>query len=153
MTILIALLAASASPAAATVQLADKLFAALEAEDTAAAAPLFTPEAQFVLPYNPNGDASDAGVRRFPAMGYVMVAARSYDSLRFANRVATPSVDGRTLFVEAAGSLVVAATGAPYRNRYVFKFETDGKRITRVTEYANTVTLAQQGVTARAPMR
>lgn len=152
--IALALQAATAPAAAATPQtLADRLFDAMAREDLPAAAALFAPGAEFVLPYNPNGDASAAGVRRFPAMGYVTVATRSYDNVRFVRRTATPAADGTTLLVEAEGDLVNAATGKPYRNRYVFKFETAGGRITRVTEYANTVTLAAQGVVARAPAR
>lgn len=144
---MLALLAAAATPA----QLSDRLFAALEREDLAAAQALFAPGATFVLPYNPNGDATDTGIRRFPAMAYVTVATRSYDNLKFVNRVATSAADKRTLFVEATGELIVAANRQPYRNRYVFKFETDGERITRVTEYANATTVAGQGVVARAP--
>lgn len=145
--------AAVAAPATTPATLAERLFDAMAREDLPAAAALFAPGAEFVLPYNPDGDASPAGVRRFPAMGYVTVATRSYDDIRFRNRAATPAADGATLFVEAEGDLVNAATGRPYRNRYVFKFETKGGRITRVTEYANTVTLAAQGVAARAPAR
>lgn len=154
--ILLALMlqAAPAQPAAAPsgpATLADRLFDAMAREDLPAAAALFAPGAEFVLPYNPNGDAGDAGVRRFPAMGYVAVATRSYDGIRFLDRVVTPAADGTTLFVEAEGDLTNAAARRPYRDRYVFKFETAGGRITRVTEYANTVTLAAQGIAARAP--
>lgn len=145
--------AAAAAPATTPAALAERLFDAMTREDLPAAAALFAPGAEFVLPYNPNGDAGDAGVRRFPAMGYVTVATRSYDGIRFVDRVVTPAADGTTLFVEAKGDLTNAAAGRPYRNRYVFKFETAGGRITRVTEYANTVTLAAQGVAARAPAR
>lgn len=157
--ILFALLLQSAVPAAqpaaqTPAALATRLFDAMAREDLPAAAALFAPGAEFVLPYNPNGDASAAGIRRFPAMGYVTVATRSYDNIRFLEQRATPAADGTTLFVEAEGDLVVAATGQPYRNRYVFKFEAANGRIARVTEYANTVTLAAQGITARpAPLR
>lgn len=144
-----ALLAAAASSSPTPQALAERLFAALAKEDLPAAAALFAPGAEFVLPYNPNGDASDTGIRRFPAMGYVTVATRSYDSIDFNERVFTPAADGTTLTVEAEGDLTVAANGQPYRNRYVFKFETAGGKITRVTEYANAVTVAAQGVAAR----
>lgn len=137
----------TATPAA----LAEQLFDAMKREDLAVAAALFAPGAQFVLPYNPSGDASEAGTRRFPAMGYVTVATRSYDSIDFLNQTATLASDGTTLFVEAEGDLTVAASGAPYRNRYVFKFETANGKITRVTEYANAVTVRDQGIAARAP--
>lgn len=155
--ILLALLLQAAPVTSATpttpATLADRLFDALAREDLPAAAALFAPGAEFVLPYNPNGDASDAGVRRFPAMGYVTVATRSYDGIRFHDRTVTPAADGTTILVEAEGDLTNTVTSAPYRNRYVFKIETANGRITRVTEYANTVTLAAQGVVARAAPR
>lgn len=142
------LLQVAPAPAGPAV-LADRLFDALSREDVAAASALFAPGAEFVLPYNPNGDASAAGIRRFPAAAYLTVATRSYDSIDFVDRVPIPAADGTTLVIEATGDLTVAANGRPYRNRYVFKFETRDGRITRVTEYANPITVAREGVAAR----
>lgn len=47
---------------------------------------------------------------------------------------------GRTIFVDARGDLLVAATGEPYRNVYVFRFTFDAEGlITDLREYANPV--------------
>ena len=81
------------------------------------------------------------------------MATRSYDNNRFINQVMTRAADGATVIVGAEGDLTVAASGKPYRNRYVFKFETANGLITRVTEYANTVTVRDHGVVAVAPVR
>lgn len=81
----------------------------------AAAAALFAPGPQFVLPYNPNGDATDAGIRRFPAMAYVTVATQSYGNMRFVDPAVTPAANG-VVFIEATGDpIAVAAQGIAAR--------------------------------------
>ncbi|MFH8491055.1 nuclear transport factor 2 family protein [Streptomyces longisporoflavus] len=55
------------------------------------------------------------------------------------DRRVTVSADGDVVFVEAVGDAVLADSGAPYRNVYVFKFECADGRVRRLTEYANPV--------------
>ncbi len=130
----------------------EAFFATLEEENPEAAFALLSPDAVLVAPYNPNGDASDAGIRRFPARLYVEGAIATYDNLVFTERAWSFADGGRTIWVEAEGRLRVAQTGAPYENRYVFRidFAEDG-RIETITEYTNVATLARDGVTAQAP--
>lgn len=144
--------AAHAESASTEVALVDAFFEALAAEDLARLGTLIASEAEAVLPYNPNGDTSDAGIRRFPLTGYLSGASRVYDGLTFVDREVTRAERG-VVWVEAEGRLTVAANGNPYTNRYVFKFEVNGGQITRLTEYTNTVTLARDGVAARAPQK
>ncbi|MEM9724580.1 MAG: nuclear transport factor 2 family protein [Pseudomonadota bacterium] len=127
----------------------DAFFEALAAEDRETALAQLTPEAMLHAPYNPNGDATDEGVRSFPAALYVAGAMATYDNLVFEDRSYSMADDSRTVWLEAEGRLRVAETGSPYENRYVFKFELDGGKIAAITEYTNVVTLARDGVTAR----
>lgn len=131
--------------------IANTFFAALEHEDAELALSLLAPEAMLHAPYNPNGDASDAGIRSFPASLYVKGALATYDNLVFVNRHYSITDDGRTVWIEAQGRLRVAASGRPYENRYVFKIALAEGKIEAITEYTNVATLAQQGVIATAP--
>ena len=49
--------------------------------------------------------------------------------------------DGTAAFAEAAGDMR-CATGRPYKNRYVFRFDVEGGRIRRIREYVNPLTSA-----------
>lgn len=133
------------------ITIAEDFFAAMATEDAEAALALLTPTATLHAPYNPNGDASDAGIRSFPAALYVKGAMATYDNLVFEDRVYSVADNGDTIWIEAEGRLRVAATGKPYENRYVFKLELDGDKITSITEYTNVATLARDGVPATAP--
>lgn len=123
----------------------DAFFAAMENGDEAAASALFTEDAEIVYPYNPNGDASDAAIRRVPARDYTRAASTKYSEIRLVERRYSPVTDGSTMWVEAKGKLRIAATGAAYENRYVFKFKLDGEKISRITEYTNVATVAKSG--------
>lgn len=126
-------------------------YAALASENEEAALAFLTPDATLQAPYNPNGDASDEGIRSFPAALYVKGALMTYDNVVFEDRQYSVADDGTTVWIEAEGRLRVAATGKPYENRYVFKLELEGGKIARITEYTNVATLARDGVTARPP--
>lgn len=144
-----------ATPAHAETEqkaIVEAFFTALEEENPKAASGLLSPDAVLVAPYNPNGDASDAGIRRFPARLYVEGAIATYDNLVFTDRIWSFADNGKTIWVEAEGRLRVTQTGTPYENRYVFRidFADDGK-IKTITEYTNVATLARDGVTAQAP--
>ena len=138
------------SNTASPVQLVDTFFTALASEDEALALSLLSPDASLSAPYNPNGDATDAGIRTFPAAMYVAGALQTYDNLVFEDRLYSIADNGSTVWIEAEGRLRVAATGKPYENRYVFKFSLDEGKIISITEYTSVVTLARDGVTATA---
>lgn len=126
----------------------DAFFAAMQAEDQTAAHELLADGAMIHAPYNPNGDASDKGVRSFPAKLYVSGAMQTYDNLVWVNRQYSIADNGKTVWVEALGRLTVAQTGGDYHNRYVFKIEFDGTKIASITEYTNVATLTNSGVVA-----
>ncbi|MEM9177004.1 MAG: nuclear transport factor 2 family protein, partial [Myxococcota bacterium] len=136
---------------ASRLRLADRFFEALADGEAETALSLLTPEAMLYAPYNPNGDASDAGIRAFPASMYVRGALATYDPLVFVERKVSIADEGSVLWIEAEGRLRVAATGRPYENRYVFKIELEGDRIASITEYTNVATLARDGVVATVP--
>ncbi len=128
----------------------EDFFAALKAEDGDAALAMSTADAMLHAPYNPNGDASDAGIRSFPAGAYVVGAMQTYDNLVFAERDVSVADDGTVIWVEAEGRLRVAETGLPYENRYAFKIELADGAIETITEYTKVATLARDDVTASA---
>lgn len=129
-------------------QVVDAFFDAMAIEDQEAAYALLADDAQLFAPYNPNGDATDAGVRSFPARLYVAGAMQTYDNLVWVDRKYSLADGGDTLWIETMGKLMVAATGQDYHNRYVFKIEMDDGKIGSITEYTNVATLARDGVTA-----
>ena len=137
-------------PAQSSIERVDAFYAALAAEDQEVALAMLAPGAMLHAPYNPNGDATDAGIRSFPASMYVVGAMQTYDNLVFEDREYSVADDGGTVWIEAEGRLRVAATGKPYENRYVFKIELDDGKIVEITEYTNVATLARDGVTAGA---
>lgn len=134
---------------AASVARVDAFFAALAAEDKDAALAQLTTNATLHAPYNPNGDATDTGIRSFPAALYVAGAMATYDNLIFEDRKYSVADNSATVWIEAEGRLRVAKTGKPYENRYVFKMELADGKIASITEYTNVVTLARDGVAAR----
>jgi ketosteroid isomerase-like protein len=51
--------------------------------------------------------------------------------------------DGGTVFVECKGDLILAETGTPYHNVYIFKVTFRDGQIMHIAEYANPVTFAK----------
>ena len=47
------------------------------------------------------------------------------------------------VIIEAQGDFVVAENGRPYRNTYVFVFQTSGNRVSLIREYLNPLIVAQ----------
>ena len=141
---------AAGANAVSPIERVNVFYAALAAEDPKAALSMLAPGAMLHAPYNPNGDATDAGIRSFPASAYVVGAMATYDNLVFVDRKYSVANDGGTVWIEAEGRLRVAETGKPYENRYVFKIEFSDAGITEITEYTNVATLARDGVTAGA---
>jgi ketosteroid isomerase-like protein len=124
-------------------------FDAVAREDLAAVQTFITPDATVQAMFNPNGLNGADHIRTFPATAYFGIVSRNYDNIAFADRVFSVADDGRTVWMEAQGQLVVVPSGAPYRNGYVFKLTLENGRIRTIQEWVNTVTLTQQGVTAR----
>lgn len=114
-----------------------EFFAALAEEDKAKLDSLLTPNAELVMPFNPNGDTSTAGIRRMPATVFVSQVLAAYDNLRFLDARFHIANQGNSVFVEAMGDFRVARSGQPYRNRYILRFDLYDERIDRITEYVN----------------
>jgi ketosteroid isomerase-like protein len=128
----------------------DPFFASVATEDLAAAQTFLAPDAMVQAMFNPNGQNGAAHVRLFPATAYLGIISRNYNNIVFTNRRYSVADGGLTVWMEAQGELVVAATQQPYRNGYVFKLTiNDGGRIALLQEWVNTVTLTQQGIAAR----
>lgn len=123
-------------------------FSALERRDATAITALWHPDGMVVGGFNASGDTSLATVRSVPNALHLAAILKNYDQIAFREIVCSVADDGRTVWVETRGELRVAATGAPYCNRYVFKFSLDDGRISRLVEYANTVTQSRHGHTA-----
>jgi ketosteroid isomerase-like protein len=124
-------------------------FDAVAREDLAAAQAFMTPETKARAMFNPNGQNGVATIRTFPAAAYFTLVSRNYDNIVFSDRIFSVADDGRTVWMEAQGNLVVTATGQPYKNGYVFNLTLANNRIEKIEEWVNTVTLTQQGITAR----
>ncbi len=71
---------------------------------------------------------------------YVDNAFARLGRIDWAERDIIRSADGRRVFVEALGDMVL--NGKPYRNRYVLRFDLKGGKITGMKEYLNPVTSA-----------
>jgi ketosteroid isomerase-like protein len=125
-------------------------FDAVLAEDLTRVREILAPDATVIAMFNPDGTTDDASIRRFPALAYFGIVTRNYQNIEFVDRTYSVADQGHTVWMEARGNLQVAATGQPYRNRYVFKIVIDHNgKVASLSEWVNTATLASQGLTAR----
>ncbi|MCA3254275.1 MAG: nuclear transport factor 2 family protein [Alphaproteobacteria bacterium] len=123
------------------------MIAALETKNRDAALALLAPEVVVEYPFDRSGRTTPGSWRRFEGRdavmaGYIDNAFARIKRIDFTNEIVTESRDRRTAFVETTGDMELG-NGAPYRNMYVLKFETDRQgRIFRYKEYLNPVTSA-----------
>jgi ketosteroid isomerase-like protein len=83
---------------------------------------------------------------REEVLGYTRGIFDKFDPLVWRNHQWTVSPDGREVFFLGTGDMVVARTGAPYRNTYLTRFDvTDGK-IVRMAEYGDVMMYARLGI-------
>lgn len=118
----------------------------MTAKDRSALAALVDGAAVFQYPFTRSGDTDAGSWRRFEGRdavltGYVDGAFANLARIGWTEAEFTPSADGRTVFVEALGDMVLAS-GATYRNRYVLRFDLHRGRIRGMKEYMNPVTAA-----------
>jgi ketosteroid isomerase-like protein len=83
---------------------------------------------------------------REDVLGYTRGIFDKFDPLVWRNHQWTVSPDGRDVFFLATGDMVVARTGAPYRNTYLTRFDVADGRIVRMAEYGNVMMYARLGV-------
>ncbi len=149
---LASLLAAPAAAAPRAEAVITAYFAALEARDRPAIDRLFAANAIVEYPVDVSGRTEPDSWRRFEGHDAVMTnyVDRAFGRIsRFAwrDREVTVAAGGKRVFVEALGDMTIDGIGAigggkPYANRYVFRFDVAGGRITHLKEYLNPVTSA-----------
>lgn len=131
----------------AAVRVVQRYMDAMRAKDRTAVEALIAPDAVFEYPYSRTGSTEPGAGRRFTGKESVM---RDYVDRGFGilvkidwtDPVFTPSADGRTVFVEARGDMMLV-NDVPYRNQYVIRFDVEKGLITHMAEYMNTVTSGQ----------
>jgi ketosteroid isomerase-like protein len=119
--------------------------AALTAKDRPALAAMLSEDALFEYPFDRSGKTEAGSWRVFRGRdavlaGYVDPALARLDRIGWTERDVTVAADGKRVFVEALGDMVLG--GKPYRNRYVLRFDLKGGKITGMKEYLNPVTSA-----------
>jgi ketosteroid isomerase-like protein len=121
------------------------LFDAIESGDVDLIRPHLAPDAVEVIPYAPNGQPKPFGVftGREAVMEYLGNIVRMFSKRAVNDRVFYATGDGGTVFVECKGDLILADTGTPYHNVYIFKVTFRDDQIVHIAEYANPVTFAK----------
>jgi ketosteroid isomerase-like protein len=126
-------------------QSVEAYFDALRDHDINAMATLLRDDVREVIPLAASG-APDPWFEfqgKHDVLAYVSTIFTNFTRVEIRDREVSVTDDGRTIFVEARGDLLVAATGDPYRNVYIFRFSFDAEGlITEVREYANPVPIA-----------
>lgn len=128
------------SPPAA-VTLARQFFRAIQARDKEAMLPLLAEDFVLEVPYNVSGtnDLSDSWHGLEAASANFTKTWACIELVKYAELEITPCRDDNVAFAEALGDMRLA-NGRPYRNRYVFRFDTADGKILRIREYANPIT-------------
>ncbi|MGI9247119.1 MAG: nuclear transport factor 2 family protein, partial [Steroidobacteraceae bacterium] len=129
------------------VRVVKRYMDAMRSMDRLAVDALIAPDAVFEYPYSRSGSTEPGAGRRYVGKEAIMrdYVGRAFDILLridWTEPVFTPSADGRTVFVEARGDMVLV-NDVPYRNQYVIRFDVEGGRIRHMAEYMNTVTAGQ----------
>jgi ketosteroid isomerase-like protein len=83
---------------------------------------------------------------RDEVLGYHRGIFDKFDPLVWRNHRWTVSPDGRDVYFFGTGDMVVARTGAPYRNTYLTRFDVSDGKIVRMAEYGNVMMYARLGV-------
>jgi ketosteroid isomerase-like protein len=128
-----------------TTRLVDSYFTALAEHDIDAVARLIHDDVQEVIPLSPSGALEPWFYYqgKDEVVGYTGTIFSNFSQVHVIDREVNVTHDGRIVFVEAKGDLIVAANGDSYRNRYVFRFSFDADDlITEIREYANPVPIA-----------
>jgi ketosteroid isomerase-like protein len=118
---------------------------ALSRKDRPALAAMIAEDAVFEYPFDRSGKTETGSWRIYRGRdavlkNYVDVALARLSPIGWTEREVTRSADGKRVFVEALGDM--GLNGAPYRNRYVLRFDIKDHRITHMKEYLNPVTSA-----------
>lgn len=97
------------------------------------------------IPYAATGETSSDGLRiydgRDEVMAYFAGARERIAEVMFVDHDITVSEDGRTVFAQNRGNMVLA-DGREYENLYVWRIDYSDGQIAAITEYFNPVTAA-----------
>ncbi|MEU8660566.1 nuclear transport factor 2 family protein [Actinoplanes philippinensis] len=126
---------------------AKQLFERWAANDPAGLRELLTDDATLVLPLSADGSPEPfytfTGVDG--VLAYMQGAMANLPQIRFVNQQWHVSDDARYVHLHADGDMV-AKTGAPYRNTYVYRLTFRDGRIAAIDEYANPVAWTKLGL-------
>lgn len=116
---------------------------ALQAKDKHAIFAILADDFALEVPFNVPGtnDYSDSWRGLEAADANYDVTFRIIQDLIYTELEFTPGRDDNVAFAEGLGVMTMA-NGRPYRNRYIFRFETRDGKLSRIREYANPVTSA-----------
>jgi len=127
-------------PRSPASRLGKQFLQSFEAQDTNAISQLWAEDAAIELPYDLQG-------RNFPnreaAQGYIESAVALFSEIKFEQIHLYETRNPNVVVVEAQGDFVVAENGKPYRNTYMFVFQTSGNKVKFIREYFNPVIVAQ----------
>ena len=131
----------AAQPSA--VDLARAYLDALQAKDRDRILALLAEDFALEVPCNVSGtnDLSDSWHGLENAAANYDATFRKIEVLQYADLEFTPGRDDRIAFAEGRGVMRMAS-GRPYRNIYIFRFDVENGKIRRIREYANPVTAA-----------
>jgi ketosteroid isomerase-like protein len=116
---------------------------ALQAKDKGAILSILADDFVLEVPCNVSGtnDFSDSWRGIETASEKYDDTFRQIEVLQYAEIEIFGGTDGSVAFAEGLGVMKMA-TGLPYENRYVFRFDVEDGRIKRIREYLNPVTSA-----------
>jgi ketosteroid isomerase-like protein len=124
-------------------QLVQRFVAANQAKDKAAMMSMLADDIDHEIPFNESGRTEEGGFRRHRGKAemsaFLDVTVATIDTLHFVDPVFSPTADGRAVFVETYGDCRMA-DGKTYKNRYVFRYDVENGKITRLREYYNPIT-------------
>lgn len=123
--------------------LAQEFLRAIQAKDKDAILSIISDDFILEVPYNISGtnDFSDNWVGVDMVSDNFDKTWKNIEVVKYAEIRVTAGNDPDIAFAETLGNMKLA-NGRPYRNRYVFRFDTEGGKIKRLREYANPVTSA-----------
>jgi ketosteroid isomerase-like protein len=122
-------------------ELAHAFLRAIQAKDKEAILSLLADGFALEVPYNVSGtnDLSDSWYGLEVAGVNFEKTWKTIDVVKYSEIEVTAARDSNVAFAETLGDMTMAS-GRPYRNRYVFRFDIEGEKIKRIREYANPVT-------------
>jgi len=122
-------------------QLAGAFLRAIQAKDKEGILALLTDDFVLEVPFNVSGtnDLSDSWYGLDTASTNFEATWETIETVKYSEIEITAGRDADVAFAETLGAMRMA-NGKPYRNRYIFRFDTQNGKIRRVREYANPVT-------------